>query len=213
MASKEVSNDPNDPKAAIRPAGILDQRRYSIKTEASETTISHSDDLVPAWLQDEYDASKQSLSVSVETLHQFGPIAYQDLLTSMVSQISSSVLAGSESSNAAFLGLSNRTRTEPPPISYDRLSLYRRSASGTPDQRSPYRDVIPSPHDMKISSVDPLHFLGVTPTVQSSELLQACESSMYEIAMRMMLIVPRASPQVDNEIRCINRWPCHAKLL
>jgi len=111
--------------------------------------------------------------VSVETLHQFGPKAYQDLLTSMVSQISSSVLAGSGNSSAAFLGSSNKTRNEPPPIFYDRLSLYRRSASGTPDQPSPYHDVIPSPHDMKISSVDPLHFLGITPTIQSSELLQA----------------------------------------
>jgi len=128
--------------------------------------------------------------VSVETLHQFGPKAYQDLLTSMVSQISSSVLAGSGNSSAAFLGSSNKTRNEPPPIFYDRLSLYRRSASGTPDQPSPYHDVIPSPHDMKISSVDPLHFLGITPTIQSSELLQACKSSMSEVTMSMMLIVP-----------------------
>lgn len=172
-APKGISNDPNEPHAGIIAASTLDQRKYSIKTEASISTASHSDDLDPAWLRDENNATNRHLSVSVETLDQFGPKAYQELLTSMVSQISSSVLAGPLKSTAAFLGSSNKTRTELPSISYDRLSLYRRSASGTPDQRSPHHDFVPSPHDMNISSVDPLHFLGITPTVQSSELLQA----------------------------------------
>ncbi|PVH85216.1 hypothetical protein DL98DRAFT_651089 [Cadophora sp. DSE1049] len=173
-ASKGTTNDPNEPNAGNIAASILDQRNYSIKTEASESTTSHSDDLVPAWLQDEHDATNRQLSVSVETLDQFGPKAYQELLTSMVSQISSSVLVDPLNSNAAFLGSSsNKTKTELPSISYDRLSLYRRSASGTPDHLSPHHDFVPSPHDINISSVDPLHFLGITPTVQSSELLQA----------------------------------------
>ncbi|KAK0108232.1 hypothetical protein ONS95_003052 [Cadophora gregata] len=171
---KGASDEPSEPHAESRVASISGQQKDRFETETtSDSTISFSDDLVPAWLQVENDATKRDLSVSVETLDQFGPNTYQDLLSSMVSQISSSVLADPANSNAAVLGSSNKTRTELPAISYDRLSLYPRSPSGTPDQRSPHFDLVPSPHDMNISSVDPLHFLGITPTVQSSELLQA----------------------------------------
>jgi hypothetical protein len=36
-------------------------------------------------------------------------------------------------------------------------------------------DAIPPPSNFSISIVDPLHYLGVTPTVQSAELLQGCK--------------------------------------
>ena len=36
-------------------------------------------------------------------------------------------------------------------------------------------DAIPPPSNFSISVVDPLHYLGVTPTVQSAELLQGCK--------------------------------------
>ncbi|KAG4440173.1 hypothetical protein IFR05_004318 [Cadophora sp. M221] len=163
VASNELKLFSDTPKERIKP---------DISESESLVTVSQLDDLVPEWLRDEYDASE--CSVSMETLEQFDPNSYQNLLSTMVSRISSRVLAGSADSNAAFLGLSNETRTQLPSISYEQLSSYRNSATfALESRRSPQHDLVPPPDNFSISSVDPLHFLGITPTVQSSELLQA----------------------------------------
>jgi hypothetical protein len=44
-------------------------------------------------------------------------------------------------------------------------------------QKSRRRKSSVSPHDMAISSVDPLHFLGITPTTQNAGLLHACKTA------------------------------------
>lgn len=47
------------------------------------------------------------------------------------------------------------------------IAIYKR------DKRR--RGSVSAPSSFSISSVDPLHFLGITPTYQSGELLHACK--------------------------------------
>jgi hypothetical protein len=49
-------------------------------------------------------------------------------------------------------------------------------------ENSRYVQKIPVPSRFSITSVDPLHFLGITPTVRSAELLHACGCSSDKVA-------------------------------
>jgi hypothetical protein len=118
------------------------------------------------------EAELEQPSVSIETLDQFSPEDYQKLLTTMVSQISSAVLNESELSGGRFLEDSRGGENKSPQLLQGQFSKDEKSS-----QVVQFKDAttIPRPSNFSITSVDPLHFLGITPTVQSAELLQACK--------------------------------------
>ncbi len=43
------------------------------------------------------------------------------------------------------------------------------------------RKVVGTPSRFSITAVDPLHFLGITPTVESAELLNACKLTVFSL--------------------------------
>jgi hypothetical protein len=112
-------------------------------------------------------------SVSMETLEQFSSEDYQQLLTTMVSQIPSAVLNGPELSDSRFLEDSRGGENKSPQLIQGEFIKDEK-----PGQIVQFKhtSAIPRPSNFSISSVDPLHFLGITPTVQSAELLQACKN-------------------------------------
>ena len=116
-------------------------------------------------------------SISIETLEQFSSEDYQQLLTAMVSRISSAVLSESVVSAVPFLEDSRGGKNRASQLVQGGFS---RDAETLPILRCEdnfyQRCSVPRPSNFSISSVDPLHFLGITPTVQSAELLQACKS-------------------------------------
>lgn len=50
--------------------------------------------------------------------------------------------------------------------------------------KSRFAQNIPTPSRFSITSVDPLHFLGITPVVRSGELLHACELYRSAISIK-----------------------------
>jgi hypothetical protein len=105
----------------------------------------------------------EQTSLSIESLDQFDTGDYQQLQSTMVSQISSAVLRGSGVSEVPFLGKLRGKITLP------------RLTQGVFSKDDLQSSSVPPPSHFSISSVDPLHYLGITPTVQSAELLQACK--------------------------------------
>lgn len=95
----------------------------------------------------------------------------------MVSQISSAVLSGAANPEVAFLESRLEARKQDPLVSQDRVVVKQEARTYVPERQWEIRKqhYLPTPDNFGISSVDPLHFLGITPTVQSSELLQACK--------------------------------------
>ena len=127
---------------------------------------------------------REHATLSIATVNQFDTAAsYQQMLSSMVSQLqnfdsSSDSQIGQEtvgsksSSNSfwddGFVDDENQWQLQ--------QFIAKRSSS--------------SPHDLAISSVDPLHFLGITPTIQSAEFLHACQLALgpqYESCLRFQL--------------------------
>jgi hypothetical protein len=127
---------------------------------------------------------REGATLSIATVNQFDTAAsYQQMLSSMVSQLQyfdsfSDSQIGREtvsfkySSNSfwddGFVDGENQWQLQ--------QSTAKRSSS--------------SLHYLAISSVDPLHFLGITPTVQSAELLHACQLALgpqYESCLRFQL--------------------------
>jgi hypothetical protein len=118
----------------------------------------------------------ESPHVSFETLDQFSSEKYQQLVTNMVSDLSSAVLRESFVAEAPFLKMSKGGENRSPRLPQ------RNSEDFDASNENPYfknnslqRGGIPTPSHFSISAVEPLHYLGITPTVQSAELLQACK--------------------------------------
>ena len=116
-------------------------------------------------------------SVSFEILDQYNSDLYQQRVTSMISDLSSAVLCNSYVAEIPLLklprgGHNNKSST----VSHGSSGGFR-----GPDESSPVRytsghhAAIPSPSNFSISSVDDLQCLGIKPTIQSAQLLQACK--------------------------------------
>jgi hypothetical protein len=123
--------------------------------------------------------SKQ-VTVSVETLDTFDPGTYQRLLNNMVSRISKDVRSGRIDTNISLFG--EPKERHPPATDLIRTQTLLQSPSEiiSSSHRSMMSlEDIESPSTFSISVADPLHFLGVTPTNQSGELLQACKHSIF----------------------------------
>jgi hypothetical protein len=94
----------------------------------------------------------------------------------MVADLSSAVLRDSFVAEAPFLKLSKGGENRPTPVL--RGHPREHGESGQDDylkRDAVHRHALLSPSNFSISSVDPLHYLGITPTVQSAQLLQACK--------------------------------------
>jgi hypothetical protein len=110
-------------------------------------------------------------TISVATLHQFDTAeSYQLMLSSMISRLQRNTLSDHQVDQDGFTASSN---------SSDKFS-WESSSNGSEGQwqlqKFRGRKSSVSPHDMAISSVDPLHFLGITPTNQNAGLLHACKT-------------------------------------
>lgn len=108
----------------------------------------------------------EGATISIATLHQFDTAeCYQQILNSMVSQLQYHTLSNHQvdqdtansNSSAKFSWEDGSDNSK---IQWQLQKSRRRKGSV-------------SPHDMAISSVDPLHFLGITPTTQNARLLHA----------------------------------------
>ena len=102
----------------------------------------------------------EGATLSIGTLHQFDTAeCYQQMRNSMVSQLQCDTLSDHQVDQDTTNSSSSAK------FSWEgQLQKSRRKSSV-------------SPHDMAISSVDPLHFLGITPTTQNARLLHACKTA------------------------------------
>jgi hypothetical protein len=108
-------------------------------------------------------------SLSIETLHLFNPSTFQQLLSTMASRI-----CGELPDDAGLVVQFREQRQPPPTILNCQRGTASTAARTVQAPGSSYGDlgVVATPGRF---TIDPLHFLGITPTAQSSELLQACE--------------------------------------
>lgn len=129
---------------------------------------------------DDQQESKQLAvtTISVPEIDKFNAPSYQNLLNTMVSRISAAVMSGDYESNSAFLESQEERKrsfnSKPASNNKTLINIHR-------DQRNvQYSPPVGTPSSFSISSVDPLHFLGITPTYESGELLHACKSLSYQ---------------------------------
>ena len=99
--------------------------------------------------------------LSKDSFDDWGPSEYQGLLTSMVENIEDDFKDAKVSSSLS----------------------HQSQSSSQPGTLAHSGGRVPSPSSFSITSVDPLHFLGIHPTYESGELLQACESSTLAFPM------------------------------
>ena len=103
---------------------------------------------------------------SLDSLAQ-DPGNYQHLLNSMVARISEDVISGR--ANPTY-------RNEALALQFDENVINEDAIVSTKCPHSTKNaEKIAAPSRFCISLVDPLHFLGIVPTNQSGELLQACK--------------------------------------
>jgi hypothetical protein len=115
-------------------------------------------------------------SISIDTLEKFGSNEYQTLITTMVSELSASAAYDSFISEIPYLRQSKGGENKSPRILQSSWEENGQSNDKTYFGHDTLQhDAIPPPSNFSISIVDPLHYLGVTPTVQSAELLQGCK--------------------------------------
>jgi hypothetical protein len=124
-----------------------------------------------------YEKSELELPhVSFDTLEQFSSENYQQLVTTMISHLSTAVLGESFAAEALLPKMSKRGESRLPSFLQSNSRGYRQ-----PKENPHFRSnslqcrAVPPPSHFSISAVEPLHFLGITPTVQSAELLQVCK--------------------------------------
>lgn len=129
------------------------------------------------WNSEALERKPINLSVgSLESLAE-NPNGYQNLLSSMVSQISAEVISSPIDSARSIVG-------EASALHYTRIKMPQNTSSLSDKTliapRTQMRALmanpeIPPPSNFSMSLVDPLHYLGITPTDQSGNLFQACE--------------------------------------
>jgi hypothetical protein len=109
-------------------------------------------------------------SLSIETLHLFNPSTFQQLVSTMVSR-----MCGELPDDTGLVVQFREQRQPPHAIPRCQrciASTAARAVQAAPGSNDGHLGVIPTPGRF---TIDPLHFLGITPTAQSSELLQACK--------------------------------------
>jgi hypothetical protein len=108
-------------------------------------------------------------SLSIETLHLFNPSTFQHLVSTMASRMCG------ELPDDAGLVVQFREQRQPSPTILNCQRGIASTAARTvqaPGSSDGGLGVIPTPSRF---TIDPLHFLGITPTAQSSELLRTCK--------------------------------------
>ncbi len=114
--------------------------------------------------------------VSFETLEKFSSENYQQLVTTMVSELSSAVLRESFVPGTPFLKLSSGgANRSPRGLQGDSRDRDQSNENGYFKTYFLQNGTLPPPSHFSISAIEPLHYLGITPTLQSAELLQACK--------------------------------------
>ena len=112
---------------------------------------------------------RKSATISIATLHQFDTAEdYQQMLSYMVSHLQDDALSDFQ--------VSGYTTNYNSSAGSSWEGGFDHNESQWQLQKSRLRKRGLSPHDMAISSVDPLHFLGITPTTQNAGLLHACKT-------------------------------------
>jgi hypothetical protein len=95
----------------------------------------------------------------------------------MVSCISTTVLSGDTDTGVSFLEHSRKYLNQI--LAVPNYDTYNNEDDVIPTTEmqsyAPTFGVVGTPSKFSIGIVDPLHFLGVTPTIQNGELLQACK--------------------------------------
>ena len=111
----------------------------------------------------------EGATLSIGTLHQFDTAeCYQQMRNSMVSQLQCDTLSDHQ--------VDQDTANSNWSAKFSWEDGSDNSKSQWQLQKSRCKSSV-SPHDMAISSVDPLHFLGITPTTQNARLLHACKTA------------------------------------
>jgi hypothetical protein len=121
--------------------------------------------------------SGSQVTLSVGTYDSFAndPDAYQKLVSQMVSTISEAVISGDTESRLQFLSESD---TQNQAMRETNRSLIKKQNEWFDAPLSvDYSGAVSTPSRFSISSAEPLHFLGLTPTSKSGDLLQGCKSS------------------------------------
>ncbi|KAE9378250.1 hypothetical protein N431DRAFT_366674 [Stipitochalara longipes BDJ] len=137
-------------------------------------------------------------SVSFEALDQFSSENYQQLVTSMISDLSSAVLGNSHVAEIPLLKLSTGGCDNKSSRVFQESSgsLWEPVENSLSKHTSRQRAAVPSPSNFSISAVEPLHYLGIAPTVQSAQLLQDFLKIVSKYAMS---IDGNASPNFYND--------------
>ncbi len=191
LTNRSESNIPNfkDAPEVQSPLGLLQAQEYGtpsaqvLYSSGKKRNNKHTNDsssYINAEAQQDLIHSEPELgqpSLAIETLDKFNAEDYQQLLTTMVSQISSAVLSGSAVSEVPFLEKSRGRKNRSSQLFQPTLSGDEESGQVVRpfNQRLQQRHALSPPGNFSISSVDPLHYLGITATARSAELLQACK--------------------------------------
>lgn len=188
---RDISSSSQDQREVPEPqpyAASLQTPNYATSIERDFTFSSHQriDEASSSWLWRITPEIEQPFinsvpepdqpSISIDTLEKFGSNEYQTLITKMVSEFSSAAPRDSFLSEIPFLRQSKGGENKSP-----RILQSTCGENGESNEKSYLghdtlqHAAIPPPSNFSISVVDPLHYLGITPTVQSAELLQGCK--------------------------------------
>ena len=120
------------------------------------------------------------MTLSPSTYDKFAndPNAYQKLVSQMASTISEAVISGDAGSRLQFLTESNDAQNRPMKESNRNLIRKQNEWFDEPPSWDFSRGAVGTPSRFNISSAEPLHFLGLTPTSESGDLLQGCKRSV-----------------------------------
>ena len=122
-------------------------------------------------------------TISISEIDKFKAPSYQNLLNTMVSRISEAVMSGDYESNSAFPQSQEQRKrsfnSKPASKNKTFIKVHRDKLTVQ------YSPPVGTPSSFSISSVDPLHFLGITPTFESGELLHACKSLSYQSIIKI----------------------------
>lgn len=164
-SSRSNSENAEDADLTRPPLSNVDSNKGKASTEETLQDFNNGH----VMLEDLQFVKLSNSSLSPDSLDEFGPSEYQDLLTTMVANITGDVLSGS-----VYPGSGDDPDESNGDLQMSSMgnALVSQQQPGQPPHLS---SATAAPSRFSISVVDPLHFLGITPTYHSGELLQACK--------------------------------------
>lgn len=139
-------------------------------------------------------------AATTESLDLFDPVsAYQRLLTTMVSY--------------PYEDVNNELAIFETEEGNDNIDPSLQNFVGVQRLRWHYQDTGGPPSRFSISSVDPLHYLPITPNIQNGQLFNICQSLFCPHKIVPMAHHDTNSRQVDHQIRRLDRRQSFTELL